>query len=76
MDEVNDGSNVRGVDASSGKWRGGRCVDEVGGCAGGEDFGDALAVAVTEEHGSAGLGETGDLLLDGLLETLVVGLEG
>ena len=76
VDGVDDGANVGGVEATAGGTGVGGGVDEVRGGAGGEGFGDALAVAVVEEDGSAGLGEADDLLLDGLLEAVGVGLEG
>src|SRR6185437_13684519 len=50
--------------------------DEVGVGSVGERGGDGLAVAVVEQGLGAGLGETGELHVDGLLEAGLVGLQG
>ena len=76
LNGVDDGADVGGVEATAGGLGVGGLVDEVGGGAAGESFGDALAVAVVEQHRSTGLGEADDLLIDGLLEAVGVGLEG
>ena len=75
-DEVDDGADVRGVEAaaSEGGIAGGG--DEIGVGPVGERGGDGLAVAVVEKGLGAGLGEAGELHVDGLLEAGLVGLEG
>jgi hypothetical protein len=76
VDGINDGTDICGVKTttSRGGIRGG--VDKVRGGAAGESFGDAGAVAIIEEDGSAGLGEADDLLVDRLLEAVGIRLEG
>ena len=69
-------ANVGGVEAAAGDRRVAGGGDEVGVGAVGERGGDGLAVAVVEKRLRAGLGEAGELHVDGLLEAGLVGLEG
>ena len=74
-DDVDDGADVGGVETCAGGC-GVTCLgDEVRGGAV-ERVDDGLAVAVVEDDLGAGLGEAGELGVDGLLEAGVVGLEG
>ena len=75
-DEVDDGADVGAVEATAGGLGVAGGVDEVAGGSVAEAVGDALAVAVVEQHLVAALGEAVVLLVDGLLEAVVVGLEG
>jgi len=73
-DEVDDGADIGGVEATTGEVSAAGGVDEVGVGAAGEGGDDGLAVAVVEQGLRAGLGEAGELDVDGLFEAVWVGL--
>ena len=75
-DEVDDGADVGGVCAGTEGLGIAGLLDEVGAGAVGEGVDDGLAVAVIEDDLCAGLGEAGELGVDGTLEAVCVGLEG
>ncbi len=74
-DEVNDGADVRRVESAAGEGGVASGCDEVGAGPVRESGGDGLAVAVVEKRLRAGLGEAGELHVDGLLEAGFVRLE-
>ena len=75
-DEIDDGADVGGVVAGAGDAGVAGGVDEVGVLAVGQGGDHGLGVAIVEQGLGAGLGEAGELGVDGLLEAGVVGLEG
>ena len=75
-DEIDQGADVGGVSTAGGELGGAGGVDEVRAGAGRESGDEGLLVAVVEEGLGAGLGEAGELGIDGLLEAVGVGFEG
>jgi len=75
-DEIDNGADVGGVEASAGELGITGGVDEVGVGTAGERGDDGLTVAVVEESLRAGLSEAGELDVDRLLEAIRIGFEG
>ena len=74
-DEIYDGSDIGGVASGSGELGVGGLVDEIGAGAAGECVDDAFAVAIIEQRLGSGLGEAVELLFEGALEAVGVGLQ-